>query len=687
EIRVLLSWEKNIDGMVFAMIVEYRNKLVAACLLFALIPFFIVPASAESTPSPVSTSFRQRSTWDASGPYVDRAIFEVITGLDVQVAALIAGDIDHLADNIEASYIDELSVNPNIEVTQTERLGFGFMAINCLRYPYSIPAFRRALAFAMDKHAAANAMWGDLGYAIDTPIPASCGVWHNDHITPDFRGADVEAARVELAKAGFVDRDGDGFVEAPNGESFTFRPMVSIEAPQWEQAINASLVYWEQAGLRVVPLRVAFCTLLDIVYTVPRNYDAACYAYGLSPNPLMLRNFITAEVANPEGNMLNWGNRTYDDWIEVMMTASDYTEVVEAAHNAQQVFVENAPMIVMYSNWEVNAHRTDCFEGWVEIPGWGTAAMNRWTPRKVKLKEGQPYRDTVTGCGGTYRTTISSAMDSQNPLTSTSVYSGFPLSQVYSSLTGLNDDQHLATKNNGGLAYDWVVESHPYGLKYTFTLFDNASWHDLGGAAGGKVTADDVEFSYNYILDHNIPTYSRRIPYLNSCRAIDDQHVEIITNGESYWAFDFVRGWVILPEHIWSGIVTPVTFTNPRPVGCGPFTWYRRREGVYVELHYWECYHKGIPGHYSPYCCCCGEPMPLYPVIGVSVIIGTLILSGIYLSSGRRNAGQTERAPTGMEKRLRSSTVTMRDVYCTTCGTRVSDSDRFCAVCGHQIRE
>jgi ABC-type transport system substrate-binding protein len=145
------------------------------------------------------------------------------------------------------------------------------------------------------------------------------------------------------------------------------------------------------------------------------------------------------------------------------------------------------------------------------------------------------------------------------------------------------------------------------------------------------VTTYDVEFSYNYIMSHRVPTYSASIPYLNSCRALDATHVEIITNGASYWAFDLTRGWTILPEHIWSGIVSPVTFTNPLPVGSGPFSWYRRIEGEYVELHYWENYHKGIVGHAPIAPPETGGNLPIYIIVGVVVIIVVLLGSVWYL--------------------------------------------------------
>lgn len=612
-------------------------QILAVLILVTIIPFF---AAYYGNPVPM-TATAQTGDWDPTGPYADRVIFHVITGEDVQIAALIQGDIDHLADNVEAAYIEDLQANPNIEVTQTERLGFGFMAINCQRYPYSFPAFRRALALAADKHEVATIMWGGLGFALDTPVPASTGVWHNNATVPSYKEPQLAAALAELASAGFVDLTGDGYVEAPDGSSFVFRPMYSIEAPQWGAAMTSQEVYWDQAGINVEPMPISFNTLLDIVYTIPRNYDAANYAYGLSqPIPTILENWVTDQIANPEGNALNWANDTFDYWVDIMMSSPEYDEVLDASHAAQQVFIENVPMLVWYSNWEVNAHRTDKWENFFVAPGHGTAGMNRWTPRIVKLMEGQPERDPTTGTGGTFNTLISSAMDSQNPLTSTSVYGSYPLLQVYTSLTGQNDPRdHAPTFNGGGLAYYWEMTELTDGLQFDFTLYgadENdpdhpaAYWHDMGGSYGGKVTAHDVEFTYEYVVNMSIPGLATAIPYLNSCEAIDDFHVRIITNGKSYWAFDQVRSWTVLPEHIWSGIVSPITFSNPEPIGCGYYKWYRRIEGEYVELAFWERCHVGVPGHVAAE----AEQqsyIAIYLAVGVLVVIVVLLGSVWYL--------------------------------------------------------
>ncbi|MDO8056355.1 MAG: hypothetical protein Q6361_05790, partial [Candidatus Hermodarchaeota archaeon] len=179
--------------------------------------------------------------------------------------------------------------------------------------------------------------------------------------------------------------------------------------------------------------------------------------------------------------------------IEVMRTASDYTTVLNAVYQAQNILVNDVPKLVLSSRWDAYAYRTDRFDGWVELPVLGLGAANQWIPRKVRLLPNQPGRHYIWGTGGTFHTHLGSPMDSQNPLT-TSAYGGYPLSQIYLSLTGLPDPRDKATTfGGGGLAYYWEISEESDHLRFDFTLQGAdpdrppAYWHDMGGDYGGRV--------------------------------------------------------------------------------------------------------------------------------------------------------------------------------------------------------
>ena len=153
---------------------------------------------------------------------------------------------------------------------------------------------------------------------------------------------------------------------------------------------------------------------------------------------------------------------------------------------------------------------------------------------------------------------------------------------TYDSLVGY-DPKTLAPmkgENSTGLATDWSVSSD--GLTWTFKIRHNAKWSD-----GVPLTAKDVAFTYNYIVDNpdytsNLTAYSNLI---TKATALDDYTVQFVCSKPKP---DMTRHWIpILPEHIWSKIPAKSLKgyqNNPPYVGSGPYTCVEWKKNNYVHL-------------------------------------------------------------------------------------------------------
>ncbi|HEU5363064.1 MAG TPA: ABC transporter substrate-binding protein [Gaiellaceae bacterium] len=180
-----------------------------------------------------------------------------------------------------------------------------------------------------------------------------------------------------------------------------------------------------------------------------------------------------------------------------------------------------------------------------------------------------------------------------NPYTATGLPSGqFVLGAIY---------EPLIVAPEGGLPnVPWLARTWKWsnGNKtLTLNLAQNVKWSDgkaltsadvvyslKGGTAAQAKTMDRIGFTRP---DSNISAISAKGKYAVVIRlkTIDSQFISSILNKA-----------LVVPQHVWSKVKDPATFTNPHPVGSGPFTTIARfttQDYVFSKNpHYWQ---KGKP--------------------------------------------------------------------------------------------
>ncbi len=126
------------------------------------------------------------------------------------------------------------------------------------------------------------------------------------------------------------------------------------------------------------------------------------------------------------------------------------------------------------------------------------------------------------------------------------------------------------------LASRWATSSD--GRDVTFTLADNATWHD-----GQPLTADDVAFTFAYYAQH--PYRWQNTDIVESAIALDARQVRIRLKQPFAPFLENLAGLVpIIPRHVWSQVADPERYDgSDATVGSGPFKLaeYRRADAAY----------------------------------------------------------------------------------------------------------
>ena len=176
-------------------------------------------------------------------------------------------------------------------------------------------------------------------------------------------------------------------------------------------------------------------------------------------------------------------------------------------------------------------------------------------------------------------------IDSLNPFAGVTVaaYEMFHLN--YDMLTGYAPDGSVRPE----IADSWTTS--PDGLTWTFKIHPGMKWQD-----GQPVTANDVAFTYNYIIQNKLSAYTSSTVNIKNAEAVDDSTVVFhLTKPKA----TMLRLWIpIVPEHIWSKIPgdKAATYNSEPPViGSGPFQTIEVKKGSYIRFAANKDYWKGAP--------------------------------------------------------------------------------------------
>jgi peptide/nickel transport system substrate-binding protein len=160
---------------------------------------------------------------------------------------------------------------------------------------------------------------------------------------------------------------------------------------------------------------------------------------------------------------------------------------------------------------------------------------------------------------------------------------------IYSNLVRTDKDLRL----EGELAKGWEISKDE--MTITFHLREGVKWHD-----GVPLTADDLDFTYRYMIDPKTPTaYGESFRQIKQAEVLD-RYTYRVTYEKPYAPALLSWGLWILPKHIleapWkAGVDLRTTIQNRHPIGSGPYQFREWKTGEKVVLEANPEYFDGRP--------------------------------------------------------------------------------------------
>lgn len=311
-------------------------------------------------------------------PKLDELIFQTFESQDALVQAIRTGQVD-LVYEMPNTAVATLQEDPNVEVVTGAPFAPGVTDIIfnqvlpencppddglCTGHPALLDRnVRLALAHATDKEKIIDVVLLGFGTPGTALLPDGLGIWYNSSLQ-DY-AYDVTLANQILDDNGYLDTDGDGVRETPDGSRpLNFRinwPSDSIDSPRIAELLSEM---WGQVGVRL-EAQAFDADTLTAVCCPAFDFDIIIWGWGSDPDPNLLLSVMTTDEIPTGSSETGYSNPEYDELYYEQASELDLQRRIELVWRMQEIVHEDVVYIIPFYAENVQAYRKDRFTGFI----------------------------------------------------------------------------------------------------------------------------------------------------------------------------------------------------------------------------------------------------------------------------------------------------------------------------------
>lgn len=295
--------------------------------------------------------------------------------------ALMNNEVDvmyNYSSGMDSTLIPLLESDKNIDLGQSLNSGTYQMMFGFNQYPTDQYAIRKAITLSLDYELLRDTIAGDYGQIASTGAVSPVCLGYNADLPANARDLE-EAARI-LDEAGYVDVNGDGFRELPDGSEMSIR--IGLQTTNDFYKRNAEIIQTNlaESGIRAV---VDEKTISDADYRTAQRMNGE-YEMWLSMTTVGMATWggvahYAASVTITSGQRFGtYADPEYLAAYDAMSKSTNYDEYIAAFGDIQRMNSENVPVVVLAVMSTFFPHRTDAITGWIDYPAWGVINCKTW---------------------------------------------------------------------------------------------------------------------------------------------------------------------------------------------------------------------------------------------------------------------------------------------------------------------
>lgn len=312
-------------------------------------------------------------------PKVDEVIFQTFDNPDALVQAIKTGQVDMIS-SLPGTAVEGLKSEAAVTVVTGAPFSPGpediiFNQIDPENCPVDEgglctghPALRDrnvrlALAHATDKQKIIDVVLFGLGTPGFTLIPDGLGVWFNNTLK-DYEFDTAKANQI-LDDAGYLDTDGDGVREMPDGSrALSFRINWDSDNSDYPRIAELLQEMWTEIGIALEP-QAFDADALTAICCPTFDFDIMIWGWVSDPDPSALLYVYTTDAIPYGSSETGYSNPAYDELYNQQQVTLNFEERKEIVWEMQRITHEDVVYIIPYYSQSVQAFRNDRFTGWI----------------------------------------------------------------------------------------------------------------------------------------------------------------------------------------------------------------------------------------------------------------------------------------------------------------------------------